>query len=236
MSASIFENEREMNRREPVKIPKEGNKMKKIMFLGWVFLFLPAMVSGQEKVEAPVWNVGDKWVFDREGPMEVIGNDTQCYSVKFSGGIFPKGDSGIALFEKSTLNVKYMLNKDRRKEYRGFRKKILNFPLTLGKQWEDGFQRNEIGNRPGMGSADYQETYRGLGWEEVEVRAGKFKAIKVEYKMVRSFGPLLRDEYKAWYWYSPGVKNLVKCKYDKGYTEGNEGRKDWELVSYELKK
>ena len=64
--------------------------MKKMVFLGWLFVFLPAMVFAQEKVEGPVWNVGDKWVFDQGGPIEVIGCDAQCYSVKFSGGIFPK--------------------------------------------------------------------------------------------------------------------------------------------------
>ncbi len=117
--------------------------MKRIILLGLLLAFLAPMVSAQEKIEAPVWNVGDKWVFDREGPMEVIGSDAQCYSVKFSGGIFPKDASGIAVFERSTLNVKYMLEKDRRKEYRGFRKKILNFPLTLGKQWKDLYQRDE---------------------------------------------------------------------------------------------
>ncbi len=111
--------------------------MKKIIFLGWLVVFLPAMLFAQEKIEAPVWNVGDKWVFDREGPIEVIGCDAQWYSVRFSGGIFPKDASGIAIFERSTLNVKYRLERDQRKEYRGFRKKILNFPITLGKQWKD---------------------------------------------------------------------------------------------------
>lgn len=212
--------------------------MKKIIFLGWLVVFLPAMVFAQEKIEAPVWNVGDKWVFDREGPIEVIGCDAQWYSIKFSGGIFPKDASGIAIFERSSLNVKYMLERDRRKEYRGFRKKILNFPLTLGKQWKDLFTRNEMGSM-GMGSAEYQETFRVLGWEEVEVRAGKFKAIKLEYKIVRSFGYSPPNEYKAWYWYSPEVKNFVKCQYEKGYIEGldkKEARQNWELVSYELKK
>ena len=199
--------------------------MKKIIFLGWLVLFLAPAVFAQEKVECPVWNVGDKWVFDREGPIEVTGRDAQCYSVKFSGGIFPKDASGIAIFERSTLNVKYMLESDQRKEYRGFRKKILNFPLTLGKQWKDLYQRDELGAgcKRRMGAVEYQETFRVLGWEEVEVRAGKFKAIKLEYKIETSsrstIGWIPRGESKAWYWYSPEVKNFVKCQYEKGYTE-----------------
>jgi hypothetical protein len=218
--------------------------MKKIIFFGWLVVFLPAMVFAQEKIEAPIWNVGDKWVFDREGPIEVVGCDAQWYSVKFSGGIFPKDASGIAIFDRSTLNVKYMLEKDRRKEYRGFRKKILNFPLTLGKQWKDLYQVDEQGPWGGNVAVEYQETFRVLGGEEVEVRAGKFKAIKLEYKIETStregIGWTPRGEFKAWYWYSPEVKNLVKCQYGKGYQEAliqeKGSRGDWELVSYELKK
>ena len=210
--------------------------MKKIAFWGVLILFFPAMAFAQEKVAAPIWNVGDKWIFDREGPMEVIGCDAQWYSVKFSEGIFPKDASGVAIFERSTLNVKYLLEKDKRKNYSGFRKKILNFPLTPGKQWKDLFERNEKGDIGGIGRAEYQETFRSLGQEEVEVRAGKFKAIKLEYKFVRSFGLGSGGENKALYWYSPEVKNLVKCQYEKGYSEYPDDRKDWELVSYELKK
>ena len=204
--------------------------MKKIIFLGWLVLFIAPAVFAQEKVECPVWNVGDKWVFDREGPMEVTGRDAQCYSVQFSGGIFSKDASGIVLFERSTLNVKYMLESDQRKEYKGFRRKILNFPFTLGKQWKDLYQRDELGAglQPRMGAVEYQETFRVLGWEEVEVRAGKFKAIKLEYKIEASsrstIGWIPRGESKAWYWYSPEVKNFVKCQYEKGYAEATMKR------------
>jgi hypothetical protein len=215
---------------------KEGNKMRKIVYLGLLVVFLPAMVAAQEKIEAPVWNVGDKWMFDREGPMEVIGCDAKGYSVKFSEGIFSKDVSGTAIFERSTLNVKYLLEKDKRKDYGGFRKKILNFPLTPGKEWKGLFERNEVG-WGGTGRAEYQETFRILGWEEVGVRGGKFKAIKLEYKFVRSHGIAgSGEENKAWYWYSPEVKNFVKCHYGKGYSEYPGERRDWELVSYELKK
>jgi hypothetical protein len=218
--------------------------MKKIIFLGWLIAFLPAMVFAQEKIEAPIWNPGDKWVFDRGGPMEVIDCDAQCYSVKFSGGIFLRDASGIAVFERSTLNVKYMLEKDRRKAYRGFRKTILNFPLTPGKQWKDLYQVDEQGSWGGNVAAEYHETFLVLGGEEVEVRAGKFKAIKFEYKIKPSYregiGWVTGTESKALYWYSPEAKNFVKCQYEKGYKEAiiqeKGSRGDWELVSYKLKK
>ena len=63
--------------------------MKKIIFFGWLVLFLPALGFAQEKVEASVWNPGDKWVFDRGGPMEVVGCNAQCFLVRFSGECSP---------------------------------------------------------------------------------------------------------------------------------------------------
>jgi len=215
--------------------------MKKIIFLGWLVLFLPAMVFAQEKIEAPVWNVGDKWMFDREGPMEVIGNDAHSYSVKFSGGIFPKDESGIAIFERSTLNVKYILEGNKRKEYRSARKKIPNFPLTLGKKWKDVYQKGGIVVIHHQ-NYDIHETFQVVGWEDIDVRAGKFKATKLKYVIQIIYqGPGYTNmlESRASYWYSPVVKNFVKCQYEKGYSEGidNKGtREDWQLVSYALKK
>jgi len=223
--------------------------MKKMILLGWLVLFLAPAVCAQEKIKAPDWNVGDKWVFERDGPMEVTGRDAKCYAVQFSGGIFRQDLSGIALFERSTLNVKYMLEGDQRKEYRGFRKKILNFPLSLGKQWKDLFELKEYAtglsaSTGTMVAVECQESFRVLGWEEVEVRAGQFKALKLEYKIKLSwrerFGPGAGIESKAWYWYSSEVKNFVKCQYEEGYQEAliqeKGARENWELVSYELRK
>jgi hypothetical protein len=231
---------------------KEVAAMKKMILLGWLVLSLTPMAWGQEKVDAPVWNVGDKWTFNREGPVEVTGQDAQCYTVKFSGGIFRRDASGIALFERSNLNVKYRLEGNKRKKYTDLRKKILNFPLALGKQWSDLIQYDSQATTFNIHAVEVSETFRVLGWEEVEVPAGKFKAIKLEYKCepkLRSgMGWITHDVSKALYWFSPEVKNFVKCQYEKGYTEpvdqlgksesGKEerARTDWALVSYELKK
>ncbi|MBP1715101.1 MAG: hypothetical protein H6Q42_3304, partial [Deltaproteobacteria bacterium] len=46
--------------------------MKKTMFLVWLVVFLPVMVFAQEKIEAPVWNIGDKWIFTGDGSIEVV--------------------------------------------------------------------------------------------------------------------------------------------------------------------
>lgn len=210
------------------------------MSFGWLIVFLPAMVSAQEKIEAPIWNVGDKWAFDRGGVMEVIKGDDQGYLVNFSGGIFPQEASGVAIIGKSTLNITHVMNGNSLKKYRDTRKNILNFPLTLGREWNDSYRQNE----DGLALVEYNETFRVLWWEDIVVRAGKFKAIIIEYKVEpiechSMMGCFPRPESKAFFWYSPEAKNIVKCHFEKGYYEGfgeAGARKDWELVSYELKK
>lgn len=217
--------------------------MKKIFFLTLAIVFLTAAaVFAQEKIEAPAWNVEDKRAFDRGGPMEALNCDDHCYLVRFSGGVFPQSASGVAILGSSTLNITHVTDGNNRKEYLDTRKKILNFPLTIGKQWKDLYQQTEPG-MDGMVLVEYNETFRVLGWEEEEVRAGKFKAGKVEYKIEplewSSLGCCPRPESKAYLWYPPEAKNLVKCHFEKGYYEGfgeAGARKNWELVSYELKK
>jgi hypothetical protein len=207
--------------------------MKKMVFGGWLAMFLPVMALAQEKIEVPVWNVGEKWVFDREGPMEVVGADAQFFSVKIAGGLFPKDVAGIALLERSTLNIAYILEGNKRKKYSNTRKMIFNFPLAIGKQWKGYYETPPVGT---WGVTQWHEAYQVLGWEDVDVRAGKFKAIKLEYQIEKSTprtGP--QSKSRAWYWYSPQIKNYVKCRYEKGYYEGM-GREDWELISYQLKK
>jgi hypothetical protein len=59
-----------------------------------------------------------------------------------------------------------------------------------------------------------------LGWEDGEIKAGKFKFIKWEYKTTVSsphaWSPK-DQEIKHYYWYSPDAKYFVKCQYDKDW-------------------
>lgn len=208
--------------------------MKKIIFFGWLVVLLPTMICAQEKVEAPVWNVGDKWVFNREGPMEVIGIDKNGYLVKFSGGIFLKSLIGTAIFDKSTLNIIYLLkdNKPSKYTHTGPRETIFNFPLTTGKKWKGWYSRESRGWALKL---EFSEEFLVIGWENVEVRAGKFKTVKLEYKLELSYHPARHPtgpRGKGWYWYSPEAKNFVKCQYEKWYREEEDEREDWELNSF----
>ena len=211
--------------------------MQKIILWLWVLLLFSSMTWAQEKVAAPVWNVGDKWVFHREGPMEVVGIDKNGYVVKFSGGIFQESQTGTAIFSTSNLNILYLVKGTKLREYIETRRKLFDFPLTIGKEWKDSFYRRV---------AQHTETFSVVGWEEIEVRAGKFKALKLEYKLevevtgaIRYGAMPVGPRGTVSYWYSPEVKNLVKCKHQEGFMEGPDDfrvRPDWELASFQLKK
>jgi hypothetical protein len=214
--------------------------MKKMMLLGWLVLFLPALVSGQEKVEAPVWNVGDKWTFTGDGSIEVVKADQSGYILKFSEGkcILESQGCKTILFGKATLNRINAVEKDKRKKYVMGLSKVLDFPLSTGKQWETAYSATGPGSG-GPISYDFSEIYRVSGWEDIAVQAGKFKALKLEYKRVitRAYGwGAMGREMINQYWYSPDVKYFVKCEYDKDWMKGNKEIFNWELTSFQLKK
>jgi hypothetical protein len=199
--------------------------MKKMIFLGWLVVFLPGMAFAQEKIEAPLWNVGDKWVFT-QGNIEVVGADQNSYTMKFpsdktNAWLLESGGFEKIIFEKGTLNRIYALKETKREKYKGFRRTHLNFPFNPGKKWKDIFSATPlVGYAVGMRVLEYTEAYAVLGWEEVQVPAGKFRAIKLECEQVVTgppgyMGQAVKAGGKAWYWYSPAGKYFVKCQYDE---------------------
>ena len=205
--------------------------MKKLLMLGCLTVFLTTMVYAQDKIEAPVWNVGDKWSFTSGNTVMVMNADENTYTVKF---LTPDSES-VRIYEKSSLNRLYSIERDRQVKYRGVQKRILNFPLDIGKSWKDSCTAKPIGSTPASPEFQYFETYTVLGWEDIVIKEGKSKGLKIEYKQGRvTERGLPTKEGKAYYWYSPDVKYLIKYQYEKSPYWG--GSSDWELTSFELKK
>jgi hypothetical protein len=202
--------------------------MKKMILLSFLVLFIPVILYGQDKVEAPVWNIGDKWSLTEDVTIMVVNADESNYMVKY---LTTRGES-ILVYEKSSLSRLYSMNRDRRIKYEGRNKRLFNFPLDIGKSWEDKFTIKS--GTFGAQEFTILETFTPLGWEDIEIKAGKFKAVKLEYKqeMVGQTAGQPK-EGKAWYWYSPDVKYMLKCQYEKsGYWDEPY---DWELTSFKLK-
>ncbi len=197
--------------------------MKKMTLLSFLVVFVPAILFAQDKVEAPVWNMGDKWSLTGDVTITVVNADEKTYGVKY----LTAGGEATLIFEKSSLNRIYSMDKDKRTPYEGSNKRLFNFPLEIGKSWKDNFA-----TKGAIKQFTYSETFTVLGWEEIVVQAGKFKTVKIEYKQGRADEPA--KEGKLWYWYSPDVKYMVKRQHEK--SDYWDASYDWELISFELKK
>jgi hypothetical protein len=202
--------------------------MKKMILLSFLVLSIPAIVYGQGKVEAPVWTVTDKWVLSDDVVITVVNADAESYAVRYQTS---RGEVTF-ICEKSSLNRLYYLGRDKRIKYEGRNKRLFNFPLDIGKTWKDQY----ITKSTALGSQEmtYLESFTVLGWEEVVVQAGKFKALKLEYKQETVGQTAGRPkEGKAWYWYSPAAKYMVKYQCEK--SDYWDAMVDWELASSKFK-
>ena len=208
--------------------------MKKMIFLALLIVLLPAILFAQEKLDAPVWNVGDKWVFTA-GAMEIANADQKTYTLKFSDDICVLERQGlnVIIVDKFTLNRVYALDGNKRKKYTWGRAKILNFPIFIGKKWEYAYSATALSGMAASlrESCDNYESYKILGWEDIDVPAGKFKTVKMEYIRESTgctYSPGVTLTRKTFFWYSPEAKYFVKAKYDFR----SEMVKDWELTSF----
>ena len=213
--------------------------MKKIFFSALLMAFLPSMVIAQDKIEAPIWNVGDKWTFTGDGSIEVIKADQNGYVLKFSDKncLFERQECSAIFFDKSTRNRANTVKGEKGKKYNEGLSKIFDFPLSVGKQWKWNYPGIAQDGWGGSRSVDIYENYRVLGWEDIGVRAGQFKAFSLEYVRYNVFPSGSKSqEIKHLYWYSPDAKYFVKCQYDKDWMKGNKEIFNWELASFQLKK
>jgi len=203
--------------------------MKKSILLIFLGAFIPAILCGQTKIDAPAWNVGDRWVLGDDVVITVASADQSSYSLKYTIA----GRDSIIVYEKPSLSRLYYMSKDKRINYEGRNKRLFNFPMEIGKSWQDKFV--EKPTSLGAQETTYIETFTPLGWEEITVPAGKFKAVKLEYKQgkVGQTGSQPK-EGKVLYWYSPDVKYMLKCQYEK--SDYWDEASDWELTAFKLKK
>jgi hypothetical protein len=218
-------------------LEQEGRfKMRKIIYVLLIVLLFSPMTWGQDIVEAPVWNVGDKWIFDK-GSIEVVDKNENSYTLNFSKDFNQSENMGFEkiVLDRSTLNRIYIIYEAKTEKYHGGLKRILNFPLNLKKEWQDNYS-GYFDNNKAYGPSDYTEYYQVLGWQDVNVQAGKFKAIKIERIVKPSqAGFSTFANVRAIYWYVPGVKYFVKCRFNLSLAHFFSSY-EWELVSFKLKK
>ena len=208
--------------------------MKRMIFLGCLVLFSSTMLSAQERIEAPVWKMGEKWTFrydtGGEWTVEIVGEEKDFYvdsSTRTEGRLIGKYKR---FYDKKTLNcVEIIKDGKESKQERDMLKKYFDFPLYTGKNWTYRF--GGLSSSPGR-DIDLLAELSAVNFEDIEVPAGKFRAIKVKNKTsvlgTNSSGVLH-------YWWSHDAKAAVKVEYVASSFWANLGYNKFELISFELK-
>ena len=174
--------------------------------------------------EAPTFQVGDEWrytdgtvfrILAVEGDLIVTTSLTYppqelCRDCRFYR------DKNLTIIKVTDKN-----GKPEESEVVGF--KTLDFPLQIGKQWTSN---QKLKQRSSGRYLDYDNTFKVEGYEEVQTKAGTFKAFKVTQKQERR--PYWSGQLT--FWYSPEVKAVVKRQVPSA-----QWQNDRELESYTLK-
>lgn len=191
-------------------------------------------------VERPEFVIGDRWVLryvdlynnEELNKWELKVSGLHEDSVRFASVTLANknaakvGKSSKATASRSTLTFGNGLIVEG-KEVR------FDFPLEIGKTWKYDYKtrRND-----GNGFTTFSVEAKVEGWEDVEVPAGKFKALKVTHVsayLAETGGQRYNGQLLRTYWYSPEAKREVKYEsIDRG--DGGD-RSRTELVEYEVK-
>jgi hypothetical protein len=207
----------------------EMSAMKRIIILGFVFLFLASQTWGQEKCEAPVWKVGDKWTHkDATGATftnEVLDVKRDLFILK------NEETQDVEAIDQKTMNIKYAIGSSGQKIQSTGPRKLNDFPLFVGKKWTDNFtaEGGRFSRQPFNVLCDFKVE----GMAEVKIPAGTFKTYVIYQKQgIMAYGGTF-----SWMrlWYSPEVKRWIKREYEKSNYWALGRRNDAELISYELK-
>ena len=206
--------------------------------LAWALLASTSICAEAwaQTAERPTRNVGDNWTY-RYWQGGVAGSPSNWYYVRF--WIVTKVDAkGYELSWVETAEHDGAKTKGtgrRTPDSNWFARatsgtpwtEVVNsiWPLRVGQKWN-----YEI---PVSAGTEFWEA-RVVAWDDIEVPAGKFKALRVEHEMVRNPNPLVWR--KDTWWYSPDAKNDVKFQYHTSYEGSFVVRRDLsELQSYMLR-
>jgi len=94
------------------------------------------------------------------------------------------------------------------------RAELLKFPLTVGATYNNSY---ETANKGSPARSKYDFTVKVIGWEDITVPAGKFRALKVEANgtFIRlDAGQRLGGAARFRYWYVPEIKRWAKVTYE----------------------
>jgi hypothetical protein len=243
---------------------KERTNMQKI----WIAAALCANVAVAQNISQPVLQPQDTWTYRRtsETRPEV------WRQVHFVGTVLRNSGNTVLLQNKEVDSPnpprEILIDSD----WSNFRSlngketvvhRPFAFPMSVGKTWDLEFTDDHPGNK-GHKSETRRLKYHVVGWEEVEVPAGKFKALKIEAdgawtgeiaprtaasvvtqagaqgttaaaQTVNITAETVTGRLYQAYWYAPEVKREVKSVEENYDTSGvRSARFTNELESYKV--
>jgi hypothetical protein len=146
-------------------------------------LLLPLAAIAGESVELPVVKAGDSWVYKTTTEKGQSGWTQKHNEIQVIHG----GATSILLAIRETGSTQPAKEQLVGSDWSRFRningeEKVVNrpfvFPLKEGKTWETDYTEDHP-NKDHK-SERFHSTYRVTGWEDVDVPAGHFRAMKVE--------------------------------------------------------
>lgn len=183
-------------------------------------LLLAFPASGADEpgaaVAKPQVKVGDRWAYRRTN------NLSKAASITFDSRVASTGPDEIVVVSK---------RRDRENETDGFYTSEWNaitlatmtftphlghfkFPLEVGASYGAAWEGLVKGSR---WNAKYETTFKVMGWEEIIVPAGKFRALKLEGTgTFRRLDQMGGGWWRYRYWYVPEVKRWVKSTWEQG--------------------
>ena len=199
--------------------------MKKLLFFAVIVasaLFVQSQVFSQDESAKPSYKNGETWLF----------------AAKEGGSIGSTSNPISGTYELSIVDGKFKIaavNGSEREELDPRPAPLaglltfgqnLDFPLTVGKQWERDYK---IPYRGSNKLISRKITYQVKGIEQVTTTAGTFRAFKLESD--DRAGP--RDYWVTTYWYSPETKSIVKSQFDSTAGGQETGlKRDIELIKF----
>jgi hypothetical protein len=174
------------------------------------------------RAEAPVWKPGDTWGYhghtfdskDNRFYERVVAHDAD-------GGVYELEDNhSVVEYDEHTMRPIRARQKETGEVITGgLSLNPVWYPLTVSDHFSVSGKRHRQDEHEWQ---PYSETCQVVGYEDIEVHAGKFAAFRIDCEWNDGF---------AEHWYAPEVKNLVKMRW-----AGNRESFSAELWEYDLAK
>ena len=200
-----------------------------------ITISIMSAVWAEDQCEVPVWNLGDRWTYKdatgRTWDQEVVDVKEDLYIVKSGETKSPL----LEAYDKKSLNLTFNIDPQsgQKSNSENAVRKLLNFPMSVGKKWQDLIS-SIPGGQSNVMKTNYGSDFKIEGVEEIVTSAGKFKAYRIYYYQ-ENMSSALRPSGWIRYWYSPGAKTWIKRTMERSQYWAKSPRKDAELVSFNLK-